>query len=140
MKSYIKAIIISFIIGSLAILAIYTLPVSANNLSQPETFVTNQTVKAKPLLLTLNETNDKSKISEPILSEESTIVRRGCCSSHDGVCSCGESNHVVCCDGWTGSSCTCFNFKEDMNDENLVKCNVKSSPKTPISPLVGESG
>ena len=35
------------------------------------------------------------------------IVKRGCCSSHGGVCGC-QNGRSKCCDGTLSPSCQCF--------------------------------
>jgi hypothetical protein len=53
------------------------------------------------------------------------MVRRGCCSWHQGVCSC-SNGRVVCCDGSYSPSCTC---NED-NEEQFHFDNKLELPKT----------
>lgn len=35
------------------------------------------------------------------------VVKRGCCSSHGGVCGC-QNGRSKCCDGTLSPSCQCF--------------------------------
>ena len=79
-------------------------------------------LKVKHLILTV--------LLAVFLSFKSVEAKSGCCSSHGGVdCSAGaQSNgHVICYDGWRGSSCL---YSE------MVKCGGSSTSTTEYQPSV----
>jgi hypothetical protein len=52
------------------------------------------------------ETTQEAQAATSIHSYNPEIQRSGCCSHHGGACEC-SGHHVICCDGWSGSSCSC---------------------------------
>lgn len=102
-----SSLLIALAIGCLAFLIAFTSPVLASESFSvvPEASVKVQIVKP-----------DDSTINK------SVIARRGCCSHHQGVCSCAQSGDIKCCDGTISPTCDCF--KGDIDTTQQAMCNI----------------